>query len=236
MNSFSNHRFRISDLFQFSAPGFRFLYFLLACCTSAPLLADEANGASDLPPSSLKPPRGEIMPSFWEQHGTLIIIGGILLLAAIGAGLWLVFKPKPPVPVPFAVEARHQLEALGDGPEDGVTLSRTSQVLRRYIAASFGLPSLELTTTEFCRAVNQNAKIGQELSQQICRFLQSCDVRKFAPGATGPELGAVSQCLALIERTESDLAKRKESLSADPTSAKGILGSSGGAEEARSEA
>ena len=171
------------------------------------LRAAEPNGASDLPASSLKPPRGEILPSFWEQHGTWIILGGIVILTLLATAIWLLLRPKPPVPISPAVQARTALEPLRQQREDGAVLSRTSQILRRYLTASFGLAPGEYTTGEFCRELGRNKEIGPALAGPVTEFLRACDFRKFAPesGAAGTEFGAVARALSLIEQAETRL-------------------------------
>jgi hypothetical protein len=171
---------------------------------STPLLARaaEANGASDLPPAALVPPRGEILPSFGEQYGAWLVLAAILVLGMISVGVWLLLRPKAPMPVRYAALARQELEPLRQRQEDGTLLSRTSQIVRRYVAATFALPPNELTTAEFCQAVLQNQKIGPDLSNEASEFLRACDIRKFAPAAPGPALGAVDRALRIIERAE----------------------------------
>jgi len=166
------------------------------------LTAAEPDGTSDLVPPSLLPPRGEIPPGFWEQWGGWVVLGSVLLLIMVGVLIWLVSRTKPPEPVPPAIIARQDLAPLRERPEDGALLSRTSQIVRRYVAAAFTLPPEELTTTEFCRAVKENSQVGPELSMEAAEFLRACDLRKFAPSPAGPALGAVDRALAIIDHAE----------------------------------
>jgi hypothetical protein len=94
--------------------------------------------------------------------------------------------------------------------EDGRILSRTSQVLRHYVAKAFGLPPEEMNTTEFCRAIAGQERLGTQLSQAIVDFVRLCDVRKFAPPAAipppipnAPPVSAVQQALRLVEQAEA---------------------------------
>jgi len=84
----------------------------------------------------------------------------ILLLALVSAAAWFLTRPKPPVVVPPDVQARLALEPLRQQPEDGVLLSRVSQILRHYVGAAFDLPPGELTTAEFCHAIDGHTQIG----------------------------------------------------------------------------
>jgi hypothetical protein len=79
-------------------------------------------------------------------------------------------------------------------------------VLRRYYGEVFGLPSIELTTMEFCGAISGLEAVGSELAGVMSDFLHRCDQRKFAPAAP-PPFGAVEQAFKLIERAEERRAQ-----------------------------
>ena len=183
-----------------------------------PLLAAPAPPATDdIPP--LRPPRTELPPGLWEQYGAWIVVGAVLLSAAAGAGLWLLVRPKPPVVVPPAALARQELEVLRQRSEDGVLLSRVSQVLRRYVSAAFGLPPGEMTTTDFNRAIGTRNDIGPEIVGALGDFLRRCDERKFAPLPPQPPLGAVEEAAKLIGRAE---ARRAALAAAQPPKTNGV--------------
>jgi hypothetical protein len=199
--------FRISGFFRPSDFGLRpYLTFLIFVSTSVVASSAETNVLPDLPSSSLKPPRGEILPSFWEQYGTWIVLGSVVALAAIGVVIWLASRPKPSTPIPWAVQARQELDSLRHQPEDGFLLSRTAQIVRHYVAMAFGLPAGELNTSEFCGTVEGCEKIGPELAHEIIDYLHASDLRKFAPGPKETPLGALARAERIIERTESRLA------------------------------
>jgi len=128
---------------------------------------------------------------------------GILLLAVVCAAAWFLTRPKPPVIVPPDVQARLALEPMRQQPEDGALLSRVSQILRHYVAAAFDLPPGELTTAEFCRAIDGHAQIGPDLSAALSEFLRLCDRDKFSPPAPVPPLSAVAQALKLIDQAQT---------------------------------
>ncbi len=161
------------------------------------------NPASDdaIPP--LRPPRGELPPTFWEQHGAWIVAGSLLVLVVIGLAVWWLTRPKPPVVVPPAARARQALEPLRQLPEDGALLSRVSQILRGYISAVFNLPAGELTTTEFCRLLASQDRVGPDLAGAVTNFLQNCDRTKFEPPTPHPPLGAVVEALRLVEQAQA---------------------------------
>jgi hypothetical protein len=163
---------------------------------------------------NLRPPRAEVLPTFWEQHGWWWIVAiAVVLAILVGAAVWFFLRPRQPVVVPPAVLARRELEPLQQQAEDGFVLSRVSQVLRRYIAAACGLPLEEVTTTEFCAAIRGQDRIGPALADAISDFLCQCDTRKFAPPAQVPSLAttvaegsAVKSALVFIEQAEARLS------------------------------
>ncbi|HTL55843.1 MAG TPA: hypothetical protein VL361_09195 [Candidatus Limnocylindrales bacterium] len=181
--------------------GFRFFVGLQISKFGFSLLAQTNSPASDdLPP--LLPPRPEILPSFWEQHQVAIALIIVVLAAAVCAGVWFVLRPKPPVLLTPAVQARAALEPLRGQPETGMLLSKISQIVRSYFAAAFHLPAGELTTAEFCRFLQNRDLAGPELSGAVGEFLRQCDHRKFAPLGPLPPLGAVAGAAQLIEEAE----------------------------------
>jgi hypothetical protein len=193
----------------------------LLATTSLLLGADPASALPDTNTiSKLRPPRGEIPPTFWEQYGWWVVVGVVLLAAFAGGLVWFLLRPRPPVLVPPHVRARQMLEPLRQRAEDGVVLSRVSQALRYYVAAAFVLPPGEMNTSEFCRAIAGQEELGPQLSGAIQDFVRQCDVRKFAPlpGApppmpATPPVSAVTQALRLIEQAESRLAAVRQAAS-----------------------
>jgi hypothetical protein len=159
-----------------------------------------------IPP--LHPPRGEMPPGLWEQHGMLIVVGGVFLLLVLACLVWLLFRRRPIPPVPAETVARKELESLKRAPESGAVLSRVSQVVRHYLGAAFGLPPIEMTTTEFADALRSSAAVGAELAGRATEFLRDCDRRKFAPGTPGMPSTTVSVAEELVaegERRQAEL-------------------------------
>ncbi len=145
-------------------------------------------------------------PTFWEQHGTNIVIAGIALAMLAGSVLWRICRPKPPLIVAPDIEASAALVKWLGQPEDGNCLSNTSQILRRYVVRAFGLPAGEYTTAEFCCELEKSEKIAPELKPAISDFLRECDKRKFSPAGSPASINAVSRALALIEQAEKQRA------------------------------
>lgn len=172
--------------------------FLLLLLLPPPLRAQPSTNA--LPP--LAPADPELPPTFWEQHGALILLGGFIYLALVAIALWRILKPRPQPVLPPEILAREALARLHRQPEDGRGLSEISQALRRYLVAAFEIAGGELTTAEFSAALAGNPRIGAELAQGISGFLRACDERKFSPAASGAPLHAASRALELIALAE----------------------------------
>ena len=181
------------------------LTFLLPLLLASPLLAATNDANSDMIPPLL-PPRGEIPPSLWELHGPGMVVGGFCFLSLVALAIWWLVRPKPQAPAPPEAVARQALTPLREQPETGILLSRVSQVLRRYVAVAFGLSPGELTTSEFCREVAANQKIGPQLAESMRDFLQECDRRKFASPVPLPPLGAAVTASKMIDAAEARLA------------------------------
>ena len=158
----------------------------------------------------LLPPYGEMPPTFWEQHGTSLIVTTIVAVAVVALLVWWWLRPKPVVIVPPEVQARQALNAFLGRPEDGVLLSNVSQILRRYIISAFELPPGEPTTTEFCQTLVRDEKFGSELSTALADFLRRCDERKFSPQGAPEPMGAASRALELVALGEARRAQLRQ--------------------------
>jgi hypothetical protein len=58
--------------------------------------------------------------------------------------------------------------------------TRVSAIVREYVEASSGLPALEQTTDEFLAAWRDAGSLGVEHRDALRRFLEQCDLVKFA--------------------------------------------------------
>ena len=154
---------------------------LLAVYTS---LAATTNAPSEDALLKLRPPRGEIPPTFWERNGVWVIAAAVVLLVVIACVAWWLPRPKPAAPVPPDLRARKTLEPLRQKAQDGAVLSQVSQILRHYVSAAFALPPGEMTTADFCRAIADQGRLGDDLSASLSDFLRKCDALKFAPPQT----------------------------------------------------
>lgn len=156
------------------------------------------NSTNALP--RLAPAYPEMPPTFWEQHGTTVLVGGVIFLAFVALVMWQILKPRPKPVLPPEILAREALAQLQRQPEDGQVLSDISQVLRRYVSTAFDISAGELTTAEFSAALAGSEKIGAELAQAVSSFLRECDERKFSPASATAPLNAAARALELVER------------------------------------
>jgi hypothetical protein len=175
--------------------------FVAAIFCGARLLGQTNSGMTNAP-LKLLPPYGELPPTFWEQNTMAISFVGLGVVALATFFLWLIFRTKAKKIITPEVQAREALHKLSAQPEDGAVLSRVSQVLRNYFVAAFQLSPGELTTTEFCREISRNEKVGAELSAATANFLRAADARKFSQSADSEKLDAANRALNLIEKAE----------------------------------
>src|ERR1035437_725830 len=89
------------------------------------------NAAEEIGLPKLAPPLPELPPTFWEQHGFVLLVVAIVALVIAVIVAILALRPKRAAIVPPEVEARRSLEELRSRAEDGAVLSRVSQILRR---------------------------------------------------------------------------------------------------------
>lgn len=157
--------------------------------------------------AALIPAYAEIPPTFWEQHGTLVVIGAFVVLAVAAAVIWEIFRPKPAPVLPPETVARAALAKLENQPEDGELLSEVSQILRRYLGAVFEIPGGELTTTECCAAISHHEKIRAELAATISSFLRECDKSKFSAAISSTPINAVARAQEIISLAERQRAQ-----------------------------
>ena len=180
---------------------------IVQCAVGGALLlhaatAEAANLVRPEDAPSLRPPKGEIPPGWWEEYGTVTLAAGGLALPLLGVVIWLLARPKPGPPLNHAALARQALDPFRRVPEDAAALARASAVVRHYFVRAFSLPAEACTTAEFCAALAAHARVGAGLAGAASDFLRRCDERKFAPGVPATPLGAVEQAFALIEAGE----------------------------------
>lgn len=151
----------------------------------------------------LRPPRAELQPSFWEQHGWQIALAAVVFFTLVGLGVLWLRRPKQEIITPPAVLARSALEALRGRADEAEVVAQASRILRHYVVAVFALSSEELTTPQLRKALHSHPQASPELTAAIADFLSRCDEFKFAPALPRAPFMALDGALALIEKVES---------------------------------
>ena len=111
----------------------RYLASMVAVRLGMPALWGATNSGSEDELLELMPPYQEMLPTWWELHGTWVVLGVAVMLAVVALLVWLWHRPKPVPPVPPEVLAREELEQLRQQPETGDVLSQVSRCVRRYV-------------------------------------------------------------------------------------------------------
>jgi hypothetical protein len=160
--------------------------------TVSSLLANEPDPKRQLedPPVSLEYP---------NRTAELIIYSAAaaLLLGLVGGLLWARWRRRPrpvvlPPPVPahvVALEALDQLQKadlVARGQFQDYYLELT-EIAKAYLEGRFGIDALDRTTDELRRALDRAAeRIAPLRPTDVVRFLQACDLVKFARFAPPP--------------------------------------------------
>jgi len=128
--------------------------------------------------------------TFWEKHGTEILLYGTLGLAlAIFIG-WLLLRKKPVPPLTPYEQALLDLQfahGFQDTGQDKVFAIAASDAVRRYLESAYQMPAPERTTEEFLQVAASHAWLQGELTALLRRFLEFCDLAKFAGQQFGTE-------------------------------------------------
>jgi len=165
------------------------------------LVGSALAAGDDIP--SLRPPRAELRPTFWEQHGWQIVLAAVLFAGLTAFFLTWRRGPKPSVIIPPEALARAALEALRGQAEDVRVIAEISRILRHYAIAAFALPPGELTTTEIQKALKA-CEANPELANDVICFLRDCDEWKFGPFPSASRVGAVARALELVEKIQTN--------------------------------
>jgi len=187
-----------------------FVWLLLLFSPS--LLAQTTNVALDpdeIPP--FRPAKPELPPSFWEQYGLWVVLGGVALLV-MAAALWrfIVSRPPPPEPLP-AETARAALASLASahpqpaGIATPALADRVSAILRTYFVAVLKLPAPQPTNRELAAELRSQPQFNPEFREQAGAFVLALDEQRFDPQATAPMPDAVQKAVTLVEQTEAAL-------------------------------
>jgi hypothetical protein len=162
--------------------------------------AQAANDIRDIKPP-LEIPNG--LEWLWWTLGVLVVL--TLLLLAWRYFLKRMTQVSVTPPVPAHIRAKQKLqEALSLISQPKPFIIAVSDAARAYLEERFQFRAPERTTEEFLRELNATDLLSPEQKESLGKFLESCDLVKFAkyePAET--ELrGLHDSAVKLIEETE----------------------------------
>ncbi len=196
--------------------------------SGAPASAAPAAAATAAPPApDIRDIHDPIPLTFWEQHGLQIAVGTPLAVLLLGFLLWLVLRKKAKIPLTPIERARLELAAarveIATGGDKAFAV-QVSDTVRRYLEDACRMPAPERTTEEFLVEAAKHPWLRGELTDLLRKFLEWCDLAKFAGQQFGqPQreqlLAAAAQFLEAAENHLHPPAKNaptKPSPSAPP--------------------
>jgi hypothetical protein len=153
----------------------------------------------------IKPPL--IIPNGWEWLWLTLAVLAVLAILAVAWWLWSRARSRVPVVplVPAHIRAKEALakalEIIGQ-PKEFCTL--VSDTIRMYLEERFNFRAPERTTEEFLRELSETNLLTPEQKESLGRFLECCDLVKFAKYEPGEnELRELhSSAGRLVEETE----------------------------------
>ncbi|MBW2261648.1 MAG: hypothetical protein JRG91_06705 [Deltaproteobacteria bacterium] len=176
-------------------------------------VTDPTAGAKDDVPKDIAP----VVDVYQEDYTILYVSGGLLVLVLLVLLVrylvmnWTKWHPMaalaPPPPRPPDEVALEKLEALREGgmPEKGLKKAwyiELSEIMREYVGGRYGFDGLESTTEEII-VVMRGRKTAGLTQAELFRFLNECDMVKFAkfsPG-TGEDETALSEAFRIVQVT-----------------------------------
>lgn len=153
----------------------------------------------------IKPPI--VIPNGWEWLWLTLV--ALAVLGALFFAWWLWNKKRSQVPivplVPAHIRAKQALEKaleLIAQPKEFCVL--VSDTVRLYLEERFDFRAPERTTEEFLRELSATNLLTDAQKESLGRFLESCDLVKFAKYEPGEnELRELhSSAVRLVEETE----------------------------------
>ena len=160
------------------------LFSPLGLAALAPASPAPAGAGGEAPPiHDIAPPIDVFPYPPWMVAIAVAVVLAILGLAIWGIARWLRSRPAPPPPGPTTIALR-ELEKLRAraGELDPYAFSfAVSDVLRTFISnARFRLPATQQTSPELLAAISGSPLFGESDRALLGRFLEKCDMIKFA--------------------------------------------------------
>ena len=153
----------------------------------------------------IKPPI--VIPNGWEWLWFTLAILVVLAVLFFIWRLWKKSRSQIPVEVPIPAHIRAKealqkaLELIGQPKSFCILVSDT---VRIYLEERFDFRAPERTTEEFLRELSATDLLADEQKESLGRFLESCDLVKFAKYEPGEnELRELhSSAVRLVEETK----------------------------------
>jgi hypothetical protein len=132
---------------------------------------------------------GLIPLTFWEQHGLQVIVAAVAVVILVGLLTWLLLRKKAKPALTPLERARQELAAahalLVTGQDKAFAVA-VSGAVRHYLENAYRMPAPERTTEEFLQEAARHDWLRGELTVLLRRFLELCDLAKFAGQQYGP--------------------------------------------------
>jgi hypothetical protein len=171
-----------------------------------------ATSATDI--RDIKPPVP--IPNVWEWVGWVLGILAVLAILYFAWRYWHKRRSQIPVepPVPAHMRAKQKLaEALALITQPKPFCILVSDTIRSYLEEQFDFHAPDRTTEEFLRELSTTDLLVPEQKESLGKFLESCDLVKFAKYEPGePELRELhGSAVRLVEETEPGEVQSPES-------------------------
>lgn len=177
--------------------------FALAAITAAPPSPASAGTPAPVDLRDIAPPVDVFPYPQW-----MVVAAAALALAVLACAVWLIVRwlrnrpqPLPPSATAVALRELEKLRGRVNESEPYAFSIAASDVLRTFISsAKFHLPATHQTSPEILAAASSSPQFSQNDRELLARFLEKCDMIKFARiEATSADNGeAVESALAFV--------------------------------------
>jgi hypothetical protein len=139
-----------------------------------------------------------ILLTFWEKYGLWVVFGAFTGLVLLALLLWWLLRKKVVVPLTPLERARREIAAARLLAGDKAFAIAVADAVRRYLENAYKMPAPERTTEEFLLEATRHAWLQGQLTVLLRRFLEFCDLAKFA----GQEFGESERAQLLAAASE----------------------------------
>lgn len=149
----------------------------------------------------------------------VVLVAALAAVLLLGLAVWLLLrwmKRRPVLPPPTPRElALRQLEELRSAVNalDPQSFSdEVSGVLRTYLTRQFGLRATRQTSQEFLASLSGSGLFDDSEQELLARFLEKCDLIKFARAEAGATENRelLDQALAFVSGSKPDTVNQDQ--------------------------